>query len=348
LGAQTPTLESERTSTASSASHSSSGFKSFKEAYKAGNQAFKDHQWSAAADDYSQGASLALSDKAKSQALNSQGWIFIKQKKWKAAQAVLNQAVQTDASNKTAEKNLGIASYRIYEYGLGGVDDLKTAITHLEAGGDTDLVELAKGDQTREETFTQTTPSPLPDEKGLSFKSLVALGNKCQAEGQFDMALKIFKKAGLEARSALSKGNAANLQGLVLLEARRPHESIPYFEEAVKDQPNEKVYLNNLGYGYWMFYDSGKGNEETLQKAVDAFYKANAIDPSFHKDNLLMALGELKEADPDAAKHYSASNEKSEEAANGESSAEGATPSPSSPDSRDLKSQGEDEDKDMK
>lgn len=160
LGAQTPILDETRSSASSTASRASSSFKTFKEAYKAGNQAFKDHQWSAAAEDYSQAASLALSDKAKSQALNSKGWILIKQKKWKASQAVLNQAVQADASNKTAEKNLGIASYRIYEYGLGGVEDLKIAITHLDAGGDTDLLEMAKGDQAREETFSQVTPSP--------------------------------------------------------------------------------------------------------------------------------------------------------------------------------------------
>lgn len=313
--AQTPTPIVNKTSVSEPTTANSTSFKNFKAAYDAGNLAFKDQKLEEAAENYAQAASLALNDKSKSQALNSQGWALIKQKKWKSAQTVLGLAVKADDTNKLASKNLGVASYRLYEFGYGGVADLKTAITNLEAGGDTDMLELAKGAETREESYAQVTPEAEPKLEGLDYKALTALGNKVQAQGQFDFALKIFKKAGLVAHTAVSKGQAANLQGKVLLDARRPHESIPYFEDAVKDQPNEKVYLNNLGYSYLEFYDSGKGDEETLKKAVDAFYKANAIDPSFHKDNLVMALSELKEVDPEAAKQYSSSTEKSEEAA---------------------------------
>ncbi len=328
VAAQTPTSAAINPSDAASSPAASSSFKSFKEAYKAGNQAAKDRKWDDAAGDYAQAASLAPNDKSKSQALNSQGWALLKQKKWKPAEAALKQAVDADGTNKTAEKNLGVASFRIYEYGFGGPEDLKMAVTNLEAGGDTDLLEMAKGAQTREDSYAQVTPEAEPKLNSLSYKALVALGNKAQAQGEFDLALKIFKKAGEVARSAVSQGNAANLQGKLLLDARRPHESIPYFEEAVKDQPNEKVYLNNLGFGYWVYYDSGKGDEETLKKAVDAFYKANAIDPSFHKDNLVMALDELREIDPDAAKKYSATTEKSEDATSDEASNESSATSP--------------------
>ncbi len=346
--AQTSTPDASTSAEAPSPSNGSAHFRNFKEAYKSGNQDIKERKWASAAESYSIAASLALNDKSKSQALNSQGWALLKQKKWRSAQSVLIQAVKVDGTNKTAEKNLGVASYRLYEYGLGGLPDLKMAIVNLETGGDTDLVELAKGAQAREDSYAQVTPSAEPKLEGLSYKSLAALGNKFQVQGQFDLALKIFKKAGLVARSAVSKGNAANLQGLVLLDARRPHESIPFFEEAVKNQPNEKVYLNNLGYGYWMFYDSGKGDEETLKKAVDAFYKSNAIDPSFHKDNLVMALGELKELDPEAAKQYSTSTEKPEEIPGDGTNAPASTLSSSSPEPQAPHGEGDDEGKDPK
>jgi len=58
-----------------------------------------------------------------------------------------------------------------------------------------------------------------------------------------------------------------------------------------------------------------------------------------------MALGELKEVDPESAKQYSTSNEKTEETASGEYSTETATPSPSSVDGKDMKNQVEDEEK---
>jgi tetratricopeptide (TPR) repeat protein len=338
--AQTPTPTAKKTTVTAPASANATSFKNFKEAYDAGNLAYKDQKWEEAAGDYAQAASLALNDKSKSQALNSQGWALIKQKKWKSAQTVLDQAVKADETNKLAAKNLGVASFRIYEFGFGGVEDLKTAILDLEAGGDSDMLELAKGAETREESYAQVTPETEPKLEGMDYKALSALGNKVQAQGRFDLALKIFKKAGEVAHSAVSKGQAANLQGKVLLDARRPHESIPYFEEAVKDQPNEKVYLNNLGYSYLEFYDSGKGDEETLKKAVDAFYKANAIDPSFHKDNLVMALAELKEVDPDAAKQYSASTEKTGEAAPNEASTETSTPSATGSDTKPAKGNG--------
>ena len=77
----------------------------------------------------------------------------------------------------------------------------------------------------------------------------------------------------------------------------------------MKVQPTEKVYQNNLGFGYWVLYDSGKGNVEDLKKSADAFYKANSIDASYHGDNLKMALDELKDVDPEAAKAYTAKDD---------------------------------------
>ena len=49
-----------------------------------------------------------------------------------------------------------------------------------------------------------------------------------------------------------------------------------------------------------------------MKKAVDAFYKANSIDASFHSENLKMALDELKEVDPEAAKAYTVKDDKDE------------------------------------
>ena len=195
---------------------------------------------------------------------------------------------------------------------------LKEAVKNLEASGDTDFLEMAKGVLTREESYANATPEPEPKLEGMNYKSLAALGDKVQAQGRFDLALKIFKQAETVAVSPAAKGSAANRQGKVLLDSRRPNESVTHFERAVKYQPNEKVFLNNLGFGYWTLYDSGKGTQQDLKKAVDVFYKVNAIDPSYRSDNFKMALAELTEVDPEAAKAYNVKEEKEESATDNE------------------------------
>jgi len=281
-------------------------FSSFKEAYAAGNQALKDRKFTEAAMDYEAAEGLASSPKGKSQAVNAQGWALLKARKLDEAKKAFGQAVEDDPTNKIALKNLGFVSFRRYEYGLAGVDELKEAVKNLEASGeDPELLERAKGAMTREDDYAKATPEAEEDLSSMSFKALLALGDKVQAEGQFEEAMKVFKQAESIAKSPAAKATAANRQGKVLLDARKPNESVAYFEEAVKEEPKEKVYLNNLGFGYWVLYDSGKGGAADLKKSVDAFYQMNSIDPSYHGENLKMALDELKDADPDAAKSYS-------------------------------------------
>jgi tetratricopeptide (TPR) repeat protein len=130
------------------------------------------------------------------------------------------------------------------------------------------------------------------------------LGDKAQAQGQYDLALQYFRKAEAGATSPKAKGAAANRQGLVLLEARRPKEAVAHFERACKSQPDEKIFFNNLGLAYWTLYDAGLSDVSALKQAVAAFYKSNGMDASYHGDNLRMALNELKEADPNSAKPY--------------------------------------------
>ena len=288
-------------------------YKNFKDAYSVGNQALKDRKFDAAVAAYAEAEKLATTAKGKSQAANAQGWAFLKDRKLEDAKTALSRAVEEDGDNKVALKNLGVASFRLYDYGFDGVEELKSAVKNLEASGENqELLERAKGALAREETYAQATATPsVPvTTAGLNYKGLLGLGDKLQVEGQFTKALKVFKLAEETARSAGAKAAAANRQGLLLLDSHHPVESIPFFEQAVKDQPEEKFFLNNLAFSYWVLYDSGKGKTEDLKKSVDAFYKANSIDASFHADNLKMALDELREVDPEAAKTYSVKEDK--------------------------------------
>lgn len=281
-------------------------FKSFKEAYAAGNQALKDHRFQEAVADYRAAESLSPTPKSKSQAENAQGWASLKSRKWEEAKVEFQKAVEADDQNKVALKNLGVANFRLYEYGFAGVEELKEAIKHLEESGENEeQLERAKGALAREEAYAQATPVAEVNSSEMSYKSLQALGDKLQLQGQFDEALKAFRRAELNAPSPKGKGTAANRQGKALLDARRPQDSVAHFERAVKLVPDEKVFLNNLGYSYWALYDSGRGTLEDLKRSVDAYYKANAIDPSFHAEMMRMALDELRDVDPEGAKAYS-------------------------------------------
>jgi len=292
-------------------------FTNFKDAYSTGNQALKDRKFEDAVAAYFEAEKLATTSKGKSQAANAQGWAFLKARKLEEAKKALERAVEEDGDNKVALKNLGVASFRLYDYGFSGVEELKTAVKNLEASGENqELLERAKGALSREDSYAQATatPSVSASTEGLNYKGMLALGDRLQADGKFAQATKVFKQAQVIARSPSAKAAAANRQGKVLLDSRHPLESIPYFEQAVKDQPNEKVYLNNLAFSYWVLYDSGRGTEGDLKKSVDAFYKANSLDASFHSENLKMALDELKEADPEAAKAYSVKDDDKDEA----------------------------------
>jgi hypothetical protein len=118
------------------------------------------------------------------------------------------------------------------------------------------------------------------------------------------------------------------------LDSHHPGEAVADFEQAVGYKSSDKqlkVFLNSLGLSYWSVYDSGKGKEDELKKSVDAFYKMNSIDASYHHENLEMALDELKEVDPEAAKSYTVKDD-----SNSDSDKEG--------DAKDDKSKDEDGD----
>ncbi len=300
-------------SSAAGTDNSAPAFKSFKEAYAAGNQDLKDRKFDDSATAYGAAEDLATSPNGKSQAANAQGWAYWKAKKLESAKKAFARAVEENGDNKVALKNLGVVSYRMYEYGLGGQEALKESVKNLEASGeDEELLDRAKGDLSREEGYAQVTPEPAPDLSAMKFKELCAYGDKLQTEGRFDEAMKVFKQAETLAASPDAKASAANRQGKLLLDSHHPVESIAHFEQAVAYKPSDKqlkVFLNSLGLSYWSVYDSGKGKDDELKKSVDALYKMNSIDPSYHSDNLKMALDELKEVDPEAAKAYTVKDE---------------------------------------
>jgi tetratricopeptide (TPR) repeat protein len=197
---------------------------------------------------------------------------------------------------------------------MGNLDDLKDAVKNLEASGENqEDLEGAKAALTREEGYANATPVPGPDFSSMGFKALCALSDKLQEEGKFDQAMKVLEKAASVANSPTGKAAAANRQGKLLLDSRNPTKAEAFFEDAVKNQPKDKVYLNNLGWNNWVLYQSGTGGESVLKKAVDAFYQMNTADPSFHGENLKMALDELKEVDPEAAKAYTVKDESTED-----------------------------------
>ncbi len=285
-------------------------FKSFKEAYAAGNDALKNRKFEEAVADYGAAEDLASGDKAKSQAANAQGWAYLKGRKLEAAKRAFARSIEENGDNKLALKNLGAVEYDLYQYGTGTVDDLKESVKNLEASGENqEDLESAKAALTREEGQAQATPPAEADTAGLNLKALLDLSDKLEEEGQIDQALKVLEKAGTMARSHSGRAAAANRRGKLLLDARRPTKAEPYFEEAVENQPKNKVYLNNLGWNNWVLYQSGSAGDAGLKKAVDAFYQMNSIDPSYHVENLKMALDELKDVDPEAAKAYTVKDE---------------------------------------
>lgn len=287
-----------------------SSYKTFKEAYSAGNDALKDRKFEESASAYGSAEDLASNPKAKSQAANAQGWAYLKARKLEEAKKAFARSIEENNDNKIALKNLGAVEYDLYEYGMGTMDDLKDAVKNLEASGENqEDLENAKAALAREEDHAKATPVADPDTSGMNFKALCALSDKLEEQGQTDQALAVLEKAAAAASSPSGKAAAANRQGKVLLDAHRPTKAEPYFEEAVKNQPNDKVYLNNLGWNNWVLYQAGKGEESELKKAVDAFYKMNSVDPSYHGDNLKMALDELKEVDPEATKAYTVKDE---------------------------------------
>lgn len=295
------------------ASVTAPSYKNFKEAYAAGNDALKDRKFKEAAAAYEAAETLASTPKGKSQMANAQGWAMLKAKDLAEAKKSFARAIEENGENKVALKNLGVVEYHLYEYGLEGAEVLKDSIKNLEASGDDpELLERAKADQAREESYAQATPGPSPDLTKMGYKDLCAYGDKIQGEGQFKEAMKVYKMAEDVARSADSKGSAANRQGKLLLDSHHPSEAVAHFERAVTYKLSDKemkVFLNSLGVSYLAIYDSGKGKGDELKKAVDVFYKMNSIDPSYHHDNLEMALEELKEVDPDAAKAYTVKDE---------------------------------------
>ena len=285
-------------------------FNSFKSAYAAGNSALKKGQFKEAQRDYLAAETLASSAKGRSDAYNAAGWALMKAKKWVDAKPVLLEAVTEDKDNKLALKNLGFVCFNLYTYGFAGVEELKNAVEYLgESGENEELLDRAKSDLDREQSYAQSTPGPEPSLKDKSMKALLAMADEAQAQGQNALALKIIKHAALSAKSASSKALVANRQGKLLLDDRKPHEALLCFEQAIKGKPKDKVYLNNLAYAYWTVYDSGKGTLDDLKKAVEIYYQVNSMDSTFHNEMLKMALEDLKEADPATAGKYTTVDE---------------------------------------
>src|SRR5665213_1986120 len=286
---------------------------SFKEAYSSGNDALKKGHYSEAVKAYEAAEGLASSAKGRSDAYNAAGWALVKAKKWPEAKAVFKEAVDEDNTSTIALKNLGFACFNLYEYGFAGAEELKNAIQYLEASGENeDLLDRAKSELSLEEFYNQTTPQPEPSLKDKSFKSLLAMGDEAQANGRYDLAIKIFKRAAAIASTVSSKALVANRQGKVFLDAEKAVGVHLHFEEAVKEKPKEKVYLNNLAYSYWVVYDSGKGTVEDLKKSTDIYYRVNAIDSTFHNDMFKVVLDELKEVDPSSASQYTVGEDASD------------------------------------
>ncbi len=286
------------------------GYDGFKEAYSAGNDALKNGHYLEAVKAYKAAEGMASSSKGRSDAYNAAGWALVKAKKWPEAKAVFKESIDEDEESAIALKNLGFVCFNLYEYGFAGTEELKNAIQYLEASGENEeLLDRAKSELSLEESYSQTTPQPEPVLNNRSFKSLLTLGDQAQANGQYDLAVKIFKHAATIATGVSSKALVANRQGKVLLDDRKPREALPYFEEAVKEKPKEKVYLNNLAYSYWVVYDSGKGTAEDLKKSADIYYRANSIDSTFHNDMFKMVLDELKDIDPASASQYTIGDE---------------------------------------
>jgi tetratricopeptide (TPR) repeat protein len=293
-------------------------FSDFKSAYEEGNKALKEGRMEDAVADYTAAEDLTDIPRRKSQVANAKGFALMKNRQWKEAKKAFDQAAKFDPANKVALNNSGFASSKMYQYGLAGVEALKDAVKRLEESSALDpaykpeFLERAKADLAREESYAQATPVAAAHLKTMDYKSLAALGDKAQAQGQFELALRAFKQAEIAALTPKSKGAAANRVGKSLLDSRRPQEAVAHFERAVQYQPEEKVFLNNLGLSLWMLFDSGKGTPADLKKAVDCFYRGNSLDPSFHKENLTMALEKLREVDPQAAKAYNLGKEEGE------------------------------------
>ncbi|HTA76025.1 MAG TPA: tetratricopeptide repeat protein [bacterium] len=288
-------------------------YSTFKTAYSAGNDDLKNGRFADAVKAYEAAVGLASTAKGRCDAYNAAGWALMKAKKWPEAKAMLLEAVTEDKDSKIALKNLGFVCFNLYEYGFAGTEELKNAIQYLEASGENEeLLDRAKTDLSREEAYAQATPEAEPKLKDKSFKALLAMGDEAQANGKYALATKIFKHAALSASSISSKALVANRLGKVFLDNRKPKEAVLCFEEAVKEKPKEKVYLNNLAYSYWVVYDSGKGTVEDLKKATDTYYRVNSKDSTFHNEMLKMVLEELKEVDPASASQYTVSEDSPE------------------------------------
>jgi tetratricopeptide (TPR) repeat protein len=290
-------------------------YKTYKEAYEAGNKALAGREWDAAVDAYSQAAGLGSGKASQSKAQNAKGWVLLKARRLADAQAAFQAAVDLDPKSTLALSNLAFAAYLQYESGSAGEEALTKAKESLEAcksineNFKSDVCDRVKTALERIDAYAKATPIAEEPKPGMGYKAAASLGDAAQAQGQFDLAIRAFEIAEKDASSAAAKGSAANRKGKALLDARRPKEALVCFERAVKIQPNEKVFLNNLGYAHWVLYDSGQGGVEALKAALDTFVKVNSIDPSYRKDNLDMALDELRQVDPEAAKAYDKTDE---------------------------------------
>lgn len=289
----------------------STSFHSFKEAYAAADALFAEAKWMEAAELYAQAEKHASTDKGKSQASNAQGYALLKARKYQEAVDAFSRAVQADPSNLVALSNLGYAYHRLYVYRLvEGLEPLVKAESYLKLAEQIDpnykpeLLQQVVSDLEREKLYAQATPIAQKPTPGMGYKAAVALGDQAQEQGQFDLAVEAFVLAEKEAHSSRAKASAANRAGKVYLDSRRPKEAIAHFQQAVEYDPKEKVFLNNLGFAYWMFWDSGRGTVEDLKKAVALFYQVNEWDPTYRPGNFRMALETLREAAPEAAKEY--------------------------------------------
>jgi tetratricopeptide (TPR) repeat protein len=290
---------------------SSEVFTSFQTAYQAGDQLMHQNGWKGAIQAYQQAVSLTTNHYLKSVAENSEGWAWITLHNYSRAKRSLKRAIHYDSSNKVALSNLGVVYYRMYEFGLEGIRSLKQAIKYfkkcnaIDANYHPELLIRAQEDLDDVDSWAQATPIPSRElRKSLSYQDSIALGDQAQSQGQLPLALKAFQLAAREAHSMRSKASAINRQGKAWLDYHFPSKALSYFKQAVKLEPNQRIYLNNLGFTYWEIYDSGLGNISDLIHAVNLFYRVNALGDSYRIENFKMALAELQRVDPKDAQKY--------------------------------------------
>ena len=194
--------------------------KDFKYYFNGGNAAMDAGKWVEAMEMLAKAEEVAGTDEnGRSPAANCQGLVCMKRRQWQAGVDHFKRAVDYNAENKTALNNLGLSYINIYQYGLGGVAELKLAVEafakleQVDAGYRAANRELAKKLLAQAEQIAAKTSDEVGDlPEGTGYKHWTTVGDEAEANAQFARAMACYAKA--EEQSANSKHWAANRQGL--------------------------------------------------------------------------------------------------------------------------------------